>query len=179
MPASFKGTAEEKFNSILKIINNDCIEWGAGITAGGYGVFTHKYRKYSAHRFVYELHYGNIPKEMYICHKCDNRKCVKLDHLFLGTPTENAHDMIKKGRHNWDKMREVAKKRKKISDFMLIDIKNRLINGESRRVIAKSLSVAKGTIDHIFYHKMTSKQRKLCSKLWVMGKNQYTRDYHG
>jgi hypothetical protein len=45
-------------------------------------------------------HRGAIPKELYVCHKCDNPRCINLDHLFLGTQYDNVHDAMDKGRLN-------------------------------------------------------------------------------
>lgn len=90
-----------------------CWEWtGALLKArGGYGTFNvgdHK-TKY-AHRFSWEIHYGEIPPGKLVCHHCDNPKCVRPDHLFIGSYWDNAQDAALKGRmgfhpksHMWRK----------------------------------------------------------------------------
>lgn len=39
-------------------------------------------------------------KGAHACHRCDNPKCVAADHLFWGTPGDNARDCYLKGRHH-------------------------------------------------------------------------------
>ena len=50
------------------------------------------------HRVVWKMAHGVIPKGMYVCHSCDNPPCIRLEHLFLGTPGDNTADMMAKGR---------------------------------------------------------------------------------
>lgn len=49
-------------------------------------------------RVVWEKNYGEIPKGMLICHKCDTPGCINPKHLFLGTNADNMADMKKKKR---------------------------------------------------------------------------------
>lgn len=71
-----------------------CWEWTAA-TTGGYGVLerTHKGEGYvRAHRYSWELHNGPIPSDKLVCHRCDNPKCVRPSHLYLGTHRDNVRD---------------------------------------------------------------------------------------
>lgn len=47
-----------------------------------------------AHRFVYEHHYGKIPKGLVIRHICNEKSCVNYKHLAVGTHMDNIQDKI-------------------------------------------------------------------------------------
>lgn len=63
-----------------------------------YGEFSVDRVRYMAHRFSFLYHVGPIPDGLFVCHKCDVRKCVNPDHLFLGTHDDNMLDMVRKNR---------------------------------------------------------------------------------
>jgi hypothetical protein len=67
-------------------------------SSGMYGKVRWQCKWFSAHRVAYEQLIGEIPKEMWVCHKCDTPKCVNPEHLFLGSASENRLDALKKRR---------------------------------------------------------------------------------
>lgn len=86
-----------------KVTKGDgCWEWCGsrkGGRYGGYGTIFYGGKTESAHRVAYQLTYGVIPDGMVVCHRCDHPPCVRPDHLFLGTLSDNAQDCVNKGRH--------------------------------------------------------------------------------
>lgn len=79
-----------------------CIEF-KGYKEKGYGRVLYKGKKILMHRLAWEKENGEIPKGMFVLHKCDNRACFNPYHLFLGTIKDNALDMVSKGRSHGQK----------------------------------------------------------------------------
>lgn len=78
-----------------------CWLWTGAKKEWGYGVINSQRNGplLRAHRYAYELHYGPIPDGLWCLHRCDVPRCVRPDHLFLGTSKDNTQDMMQKGRH--------------------------------------------------------------------------------
>jgi HNH endonuclease len=80
--------------------DDECWKWLASCTPhGGYGQLTFGGTLHLAHRVAWEKTFDEIPKGMYVCHRCDNPPCVNPSHLFLGNVQENTRDCVDKGRN--------------------------------------------------------------------------------
>lgn len=84
------------FNNI--IFTDNCWIWKGVMATNGYGIINHKRKRYYAHRISVKLLFGVDPGSLFVCHHCDNPKCVNPAHLFLGTASDNFQDCLKKGR---------------------------------------------------------------------------------
>lgn len=118
-----KKTLEQRFwEKVDRRGKDECWEWTGAKTAyrenePGYGYIFRKGKSVYAHRLSYELHYGYIDDELFVCHSCDNGLCVNPNHLWQGTPSDNTIDMWKKERRRrtWkNKKKRIIRKNKAV-----------------------------------------------------------------
>ena len=146
---------------------DDCWLWqGAVFPRSGYGRIQKNNRHYFAHRAAYEIAYGPIPPELNICHSCDvsypvgdrtYRRCVRPDHLFLGTTAENIADRCQKGRsasgerHGWHKHPEALPHGEQCHTSKLTEEQVLTILNDDRpaKQLATEFGVSKSAIDRV------------------------------
>lgn len=77
-----------------------CLIWTGRLNKpDGYGQFDIDGSAQQAHRVAWMLFKGPIPDGIKVLHTCDTPLCVEVDHLFLGTLSDNTQDMLAKGRN--------------------------------------------------------------------------------
>lgn len=82
----------------VTISESGCWEWQGTMMQNGYGRVRYEGAEWYTHRLAWTLANGPIPDGLLVMHACDNRRCVNVGHLSLGTVADNAADMVAKGR---------------------------------------------------------------------------------
>lgn len=77
---------------------NGCWEWKKSLNARGYGQMRVNGQTRELHKISYRAFKGPVDNGLYVLHKCDNRKCINPDHLYLGTQKDNMRDRFEKER---------------------------------------------------------------------------------
>jgi hypothetical protein len=146
-PYAYKTPREKFWLFVNKNANNGCWEWTGKLYRNGYGNFQFKGISYLAHRISYKLEYGQIENNLFALHKCDNRKCINPEHLFLGTHIDNMKDMTNKNRQA--DFKGVQKYNSKLNDDAVIYIRNNYIPFKN---MAKDLAEKYGVSTQIIYN---------------------------
>lgn len=143
------GFAIRFWNKVNRRSSSDCWNWiGSLNTKTGYGQIgvgsdsngTRAMRL--AHRISWLIHFGEVPEKKQVLHKCDNRKCVNPNHLYLGTHKDNMQDaynrmtMIRGERHH----------NAKLTKEKVIELRNRYADGESIRSLSRSFKLDRATV---------------------------------
>ncbi len=129
-------------------VGQRCWSWEGRIMTNGYGKLGNLY----AHRLAYTLFVGPIPEGLQVCHHCDNRSCVRPDHLFLGTQSDNLQDMARKGRGFPQRHPELLPRgsghaRAKLTEEAVATLRARYAaGGISQDALARELSIGQSTV---------------------------------
>jgi hypothetical protein len=103
-------------------------------TSFGYGKVRVLGRHLVAHRLAYETFVGPIPDGLLVCHHCDTPRCIRPEHLFLGTPRDNMLDMVQKGRNA--SRRGVDNGRAKLTEAIVVEARRAHAAGEDLAAFA-------------------------------------------
>jgi hypothetical protein len=110
-----------------------CWPWTGATHQGRYGIIGAGGKggtALKAHRLAWEFANGPIPEGMYVCHHCDNPRCVNPSHLFLGLQTDNMADMVSKERQSRGEDHSHAK----LTEEQVIYIREQARSGQRSQV---------------------------------------------
>ena len=148
----YKETTEKRFWGHVEKTTT-CWLWQGGTDQDGYGIFSicssGVRRSVRAHRYAYKLTVGPIPLGRLICHVCDTPCCVRPDHLFAGSNSDNMKDAIQKGRiRPWaGGLQGESNGRAKLTAAAVATIKRRYETGERRADLAREYKVHWATLN--------------------------------
>lgn len=149
---------KERFLS--KVHKTDsCWLWTAAGNA--YGVFWYKGKSESAHKVAYELFIGPVPENMCVCHRCNNKKCVNPEHLYVASRGVNSAHAAKDGLYKplggekngqakltWEQVKEIRRRYGKVSKHG----KGRSHKRPSMKALAKEYGVSVATIYDVVHY---------------------------
>lgn len=126
-----------------------CWNWTAQIDRDGYGRFRYGGKKRGAHQVSYMLCVGEIPEGLFVCHSCDNPRCVNPAHLWVGTALDNNRDKVRKGRG----LDGEKNGRSVLSVRQIADVRRRYAaGGVLQRELAEELGITQVQVSRIVRH---------------------------
>lgn len=122
-----------------------CWEWQGDFRPNGYGRLTINGKSVSSHRASYEYHVGKVPAGLLTLHLCDNKKCMRPEHLYVGTFIDNGADFSDTGQFRGEGNPNVILKEDEVKEIKAL-IKSRQITYHK---IAEKFGVSRQAIKDI------------------------------
>lgn len=135
----------ERMWKMITVSADGCHEYNSRSTLSrGHKLVHHNGSMRLAHRVMWEIVNGEIPDGLLVLHKCDNPKCVNVDHLYLGTYKDNMRDALERGQQRPRRGEEAGAHKLTDSDVRAI----RIMAGQgiSHSDIARMFSVTQQNI---------------------------------
>lgn len=138
----------DKENGPIHPIHGRCWEWTAQLHVAGYGLIRWQATHALSHRTSWFLAYGEWPA-LCVLHKCDNRKCVRPAHLFLGTRAENAADRVAKHRGRSGDRRGIRNPAATLTESDIVDMRSLASMGATRRTLEEEYGISRAMVGYI------------------------------
>ncbi len=148
-----------------------CWNWTGPLTRGGYARIRVNNKSTRAHRVVWQMLNGPITDGLHVLHNCDNKRCIRPDHLRLGTHQDNMRDMNERHpyprrggvstvtaargeRHGTHTHPETVRRGEqqggaKLTDEKVREIRRRAATGESLSAIARAFDVTRTSVNFV------------------------------
>lgn len=106
MPVTAVSHTDRFWKYVLRQDGEKCWVWLGRNDRHGYGLFARDESGTAAcHRISWALEYGRIPEGKYVFQACNNRLCVRPDHLILGSRQTSNIDIAIRKRRAHEEMR--------------------------------------------------------------------------
>lgn len=130
------------FFYVDKRADDECWPWTGYRNSHGYGSFRVGTKPALAHRVSYIAHGKGDPTGLVVRHTCDNPGCVNPHHLVIGTHADNMRDMTERQRQ----ARGEGNGRARLTADIIIEVRQRRLNGETLTAMAKEYGVSFSTL---------------------------------
>lgn len=141
---------------VERVTESGCWIFTGATNEKGYGVVGRGGRgsgNAKAHRVTYEHFKGEIPKGLFVCHRCDVPSCCNPDHLFVGTNKDNMADCFSKGRGSKPPtnghIRGSIHKGAKLTEFDVIEMRVLRKLGSTETELANRYGISAATAHRI------------------------------
>jgi hypothetical protein len=136
--------------TVVYSTNAPCLICTQAKDKDGYGKQGYEGKSCRAHRVAYVKAHGLTMKDIegiVIRHTCDNPGCIEPTHLIPGTHADNMHDKMVRGRCKPTKGEKNGQA--KLTSAQVLEIKRRLKNGQTQKIVAMDFQVSPYTIRDI------------------------------
>jgi len=143
------GIMTRRRKEITYKMNGDCMECTSHFCSiKCYPQINRDGKKWGMSRYVYTQEHGNIPEGLCIRHTCDNKMCINIQHLLIGTIANNMQDKVDRNRQQ--KGEDIPYS--KLTTEQVLEIRN-LKGVLTQVVIAKKFNITPSNVGVILSEK--------------------------